>query len=339
MNSVREVTVLNKIYILSFTSKGYVLAEKLASSLEEYDVTFLRVKNIQDLMPKIFEKSNVIVFIGAVGIAVRSIAKFIKHKSEDPAVICIDEKGEYVIPILSGHIGGANKYSNIFTEILGATAIITTATDINKVFSIDSYAQENGYYIPNPENIKYIATNFLEKKDVGIFSDFEIKGDLPQNVVEKRDGNIGVYIGIGDNIPFDRTLILRPKLYHIGMGCKKDTLFEDVENIFFEKISDLGIDIRDIATISSIDLKSEEVALLTLSEKYKIPFYTYSKEVLGKYEELFEKSEFVKKVTGVSCVCEASAYHTSNKGELILNKYPKNGVTIAIAKERWVVSF
>lgn len=333
---------LNKIYILSFTNKGYDLAKNIEKCFDDYDVTTYRVKNLRETVKDIFKQGNTIIFIGAIGIAVRGISSFIEHKTKDPAVIVIDEKGEYIIPILSGHIGGANEISLLLADFLKATPIITTATDINNVFSIDVFSKKNNYYIKNPEKIKTIATNLLEQKDVTVFSEYEIATNLPQNFVISENMNLDevrVYFGAKYNDNFDNTLVLMPKIYHIGIGCKKDTKSEALESFFIEKLVEYNIDMNLINTISSIDLKKNEKALIDLSKKYNIPFITYTKDELLKYEDLFEKSDFVKNITGVSSVCETSAYTSSNCGEVIVNKCCKNGMTLAIAIENWTVRF
>lgn len=330
---------MSKIYILSFTNKGSILAKELEENILGYKAETIRVKSLGEVIERIFKKNNVIVFIGAVGIAVRAIADFVEHKTKDPAVIVIDELGRFVIPILSGHIGGANQFSYKFAEILGATPVITTATDINNVFSIDTFGQTNGYYIENPENIKHVSANLLEKKSTYIKSEFPIMGQLPENIYESTSGNIGIYIGLGKQSYFEKALILRPRLYHVGIGCKKDISFVNMEEFFIEQLEKLGVNINLVASISSIDIKSEELCILQLCEKYNIPFYTYPKEKLCAYEDLFPKSDFVKDIVGVSSVCETAAYCTSKEGEMILNKFSYNGMTIAIAKENWIVNF
>lgn len=334
-----KVIKMRKIFILSFTKKGYELAERLRSNICDHEIIIYRVKNIKEVISKIFKQGNIIIFIGAIGIAVRSIAPYIENKTKDPAIIVIDEKGHYVIPILSGHIGMGNEYSHMIANILGVKPIITTATDLNNVFSIDVFAQKNKYYICNPENIKHVASNLLEEKQVGIYSEYKIINDLPKNFTNYHKMKVGIYIGLNDVKKFDITLNLKPKIYFVGIGCKKNTPLVDIEKLFLQKIHELKIDINLINNISSIDLKKEEKGLLQLSEKYNIPFNVYSKEELEIYENLFDKSAFVKHITGVSNVCEISAYKSSKEGEIILKKFSCNGVTIAIARENWLVKF
>lgn len=344
MSSVKGVSLLSKVYILSFTNKGYALSEKVLCELKNYDVEIIRVKNLKETVSEIFKQGNVLIFIGAVGIAVRGIAKHLEHKTKDPAVIVIDEKGEFVIPILSGHIGGANEFAMLIADKLKATPIITTSTDVNNVFSVDVFAKKNRYHIHNPENIKCISSALLEGNKVGICSEYKIQGEMPKNIniedyKDYKNYEKGICVTLKNDTPYINTLVLKPKIYHIGMGCKKDMAFENIESLFLSKVKNMGIDINLISSISSIDLKKNEKALIELSKKYNIPFITYKKEELEIYEDLFEKSAFVKSIVGVSSVCETSAYLSSKEGEIILNKTSNNGVTIAIAKENWVVKF
>ncbi|MFV0425045.1 MAG: cobalt-precorrin 5A hydrolase [Bacilli bacterium] len=324
------------MYILSFTSKGYTLSERL-KQIPEYEVEIIRVKNLNEVIDKVFKKNNTIVFIGAIGIAVRGISSFIEHKSKDPAVIVIDEKGKVVIPILSGHLGGANDASLDLSKYLNAKAIITTATDTNNVFSIDLYARHNDYHIANCEDIKLVSKELLELKDVGLKSDYEIEGVIPQNFILDTICSANVYFGMKSSLP--NTLVLQPKMYHIGIGCKKDTDSAKLENFFLETLSNQNIDVNLVKSIASIDLKKNEKAIINLSEKYNLNFSTYTKEELAKYENLFESSEFVKSITGVSNVCESAAFLAAEKGKIILSKKVKDGMTIAIAIKNWKVKF
>ena len=94
-----------------------------------------------------FSSSDALIFVGACGIAVREIAPYVRDKRTDPAVVCIDERARFAISLLSGHIGGANALTAELAEALGATPVITTATDVNGRFSVDAWAAQNGWTI------------------------------------------------------------------------------------------------------------------------------------------------------------------------------------------------
>ena len=142
------------INTLFFTNKGKELADRLACSLDAHDVRLVpRGSDREGICRKAFREGEALVFIGAAGIAVRMIAPFVKDKLTDPPVIVIDEFGENVIPVLSGHIGGANGLALEIAASIGARPVITTATDLNDAFSVDLFAKENGLKIANRDGI------------------------------------------------------------------------------------------------------------------------------------------------------------------------------------------
>ena len=130
------------------------------------------------------EKELCPLFIGAIGIALRAIAPYIKTKTKDPAVVVVDELGQFSIPILSGHIGGANELALQIAEDLGSIPVITTATDINKVFAVDTWAKSQGLQILNPQCIKLVSSKLLKGESVHVKSDYPIQGNLPKNVYQ-----------------------------------------------------------------------------------------------------------------------------------------------------------
>ncbi|MFV0498542.1 MAG: cobalt-precorrin 5A hydrolase [Bacilli bacterium] len=327
---------MNKIYILSFTKKGYELSRRLMQ-FDDYEIACIRVNNLKESIKKIYRPGITIIFIGAVGIAVRGIAKYINHKSTDPAVIVIDEKGNYVIPILSGHIGGANEMSEKIAKCINAISVITTATDINNVFSIDLYAKKHNYMIKNFDGIKRVSAKLLADQTVYLSSEFEINGALPNNI--KFSASVGdVHIGVGLN-ENSQALILQPKVYHLGVGCKKETSRIEFEKFLLNKLKEFSISIDLVATISSIDLKQSEQAIIEFAKKYNIDFITYTAKELLEYEEKFFKSDFVKTITGVSNICETCGYKSSNEGKTVVNRTAKNGITLSVFKQEFIVEF
>jgi len=269
---------------------------------------------------------------------VRSIAPWIKDKATDPAILVIDDNGKFVIPILSGHIGGANALSNALADKIGAVPVITTATDINNKFAADTWATVNNLVISDMKAAKAVSAGILHS-DIPMKCDFTIKGKLPGGIILSDNGALGIYISYKTNLPFKQTLRLTPRILHIGIGCRKDIDESAIMELLSKVFDSNGWDISAIKTISSIDIKSSEPGLLSACGKIGITPSFYPAEKLMAIAGNFTTSAFVKSITGVDNVCERAAAISSNGGTLILKKTSHNGVTIAIAEENWEAVF
>lgn len=334
--------------VISFTKAGSILNHRIKSLIEEThsctcyykgrceeNLSLIKVEEcLHEWCNNIFNHVNGILFIGAAGIAVRTIAPFLKDKTKDPLVIVIDEKASFVISLLSGHIGGGNELTLQLSELLHATPVITTATDINQNFAVDVFATKERLSIADMSTAKEISAAILEGKKIGLVSQFVIDGRIPDELVPIKDESmeIGICISLNEEEkPFTRTLNLIPKRVIIGIGCKKNTDKKLFEEFVLRTLKEQHISIYAIETIASIDLKANESCIKGFAQKYQIPFVTYSAKELNEVEGIFEESEFVKQVTGVGNVCERSAMIACKNPKLILGKKAYEGITIALA--------
>lgn len=337
-NSVRGWSSMR---IISFTKKGCVINERLckkfgAEGFTTYEYNGLKKISVSNFTEKGFEKRENMIFVGATGIAVRSISRFLKDKFTDPAVLVIDEEGKFVIPILSGHVGGANNLAVSVSEFLDAEAVITTATDINKVFAVDIFAKENSLEIHDRGLAKKISAYLLDKKDVSFKCDYGTTGNIPLF----SDGTeLGIYVSTRNENCFKETLHLIPKKLILGIGCKKGTekkKIEEAVNWVFDENSLFKSAIRLVATI---DIKKDEKGLIDFCNEIGKELVCYSSDSLKIVQGEFTSSEFVKGVTGVDNVCERAAVLASEDGSIIVRKTSKDGVTVAVAEEKWSVNF
>ncbi len=330
-----------KVSIIAFTDNGMEIAYKLSNSLSESnDVDFTRCGKgaLSTWTEEHFSTNDALIFIGAIGIALRAIAPYIKTKTKDPAVVVVDELGQFSIPILSGHIGGANELALQISKYLGSIPVITTATDINKVFAVDTWAKSQGLQILNPECIKLVSSKLLKGESVHVKSDYPIQGNLPKNVYlnDLEDSNAGYDVIIThkdlENECKNDTLLLVPQIITVGIGCRKDISFEAIENSILYILEKENYHILAINALASIDKKANEKGILEFAKKYDLPFNTYTADELNSLEGDFTKSEFVKSVVEVDNVCERSAVMESN-GKLIRRKDTCDGagVTVALA--------
>lgn len=349
-----------KISVISFTENGCRLSEKIkkstrkcqiqlftkcsSASCEIGEVSFVDA-SIGEWTKEQMQKKRALVFIGACGIAVRAIAPHLVSKLDDSPVIVVDERGRFVIPILSGHVGGANELAVIIAEEIGAEPVITTATDINRKFAVDLFAKKNGLLIENKDGIAKISSKILrgEKIRISIKEEYvNSKEGFPEEIeiipyppMERVDVVIAPE---GEN--FDSLLTLRLKGYVIGAGCRKDKEPEVFADFVERMLEMAGVKKREIFALASIDLKADEPAMFRWCERNGILFQTFSKEELEEVTGDFKESEFVKQMVGIGNVCERSALKAAgNGGRLIAEKYAEDGMTIAIAKREWRVVF
>ena len=357
------------------------------------------------------KKRRSLLFIGACGIAVRAIAPFLTDKLNDVPVLVMDEQGCFVIPVLSGHVGGANDLAVSLAERMGSTPVITTATDLNHCFAVDLFARRNALHIVNKDGIAKVSSRILAGEEVtmaveeGHFREevqtlrgrrvsrktnipdgirlvscipefhtdipivmTEVIEDIPAASAESTEDVPVVSVesitdatvafsessagipGVTES-PVDilvapasygqgRLLTLRPKEYVIGIGCKRGKAAEQIDHFVNRALKESGISMEQVAAFASIDRKKDEDGILWMSSPYGIPFVTYSAEELQQVEGTFHASEFVKSQVGVDNVCERAALRFSGPdGILITGKQAEDGITAAIVKRIWSVSF
>ena len=324
------------VYIISFTENGDSLNDKIQNIFKDCEVrAFFRKTKRENLTvwtKKAFTNANAIIFIGAAGIAVRAIAPYIKSKDKDPAVIVCDELQRYVIPILSGHIGGANAIALKISESISAKAVITTATDINDIWAVDSWAVKRNFKIYNTENIKYISSALLRGEKVGLFSDVKINEVFPENVVfEKNDVDCGIVISPYIKKFYKHTLNLIPKCLSIGVGSRKNADKNSLVNLCEQIFKEYNINKYAVSKVATINLKKNETSVLKLCEYFGVKLICFTSEELNEIRGEFSKSEFVKSITGTDNICERCAVLASGFGRKIIDKTVGDGVTLSIA--------
>lgn len=346
-----------KAVLFSFTRRGTALSLKLQSYLEtmHWQTTVYGEKKfihlnpiIQEIQPslrqvvkKAFLESSLIVFIGACGIAVRSIAPFVKSKTTDPAVIVIDEKGTFVIPLLSGHIGGANTMALKLATYLQARPVLTTATDVNHLFAVDEWAARNNIIISSMGEAKAFSAGLVDGRTLGVYSDFPIDSELPSGMERAQSGPLGMAITLNQSCyPFDKTVVLRPKIVHLGIGCRRGTSESAISRLVVRELRRLHISSSVVADINTIDIKKDEKGLSQFAKAYGWPIRYYSADELNKVvDPAMASSPFVQSIVGTDNVCERAASLGSHGGIFLLRKISSDGVTIAITQEDYHVNF
>ena len=336
------------IAVFAYSRQGCRTARRVAAHFAEHTVKAYTMERFGEtgFLPirppakafygPIFADVDAMVFVGSTGIAVREIAPHVRDKATDPAVVSMDELGKFVVPLLSGHIGGANDLALELANALGATPVITTATDIHKKFSVDAWAARKGYVISNLSLAKAVSAAILEG-DIPLQSEYPIVGELPGGVTLGGSGDVGISIGVSQEEPFEKTLRLIPPVLHLGLGCRRGTTKEAIREAVEAVLKKYSLDRRAIKCAASIDLKQAEQGLLDFCSEWNLPVRFYTSEELRSVPGDFTSSAFVQNMTGVDNVCERAALIGAEK--LIVKKTAGNGVTVALAEEHWEVQF
>jgi len=318
-----------KVLVYSFSDSGKYVADRICSiSLPSFrceKILFYKSEN-STLEKEKFLAYDAHVFVGASGIAVRKIAPYITDKHTDPAVIVVDEKGQFVIPVLSVHAGGANGLSEILSEEIQGQAVITTATDVNGYNAIDKIAADCRLQIEPEDAARRVNAKILKGEKIKVYVD--------ENIEILQD-ETGVYeLSREDECDVK---IINYQEYILGVGCRKNIDTDLFEKTLDDILSEYKIDYSCIDRMASIDLKAEEKALVNYSEKHNIMFETYSAMELESCKGQFDESGFVKEITGVSNVSERACTYAASfmgKGEFILKRKVACGITISLYKVR-----
>lgn len=321
-----------KLELIAFTQRGNALALRLAETLSGRGHQAACTRGglkAEEWAGRAFSRSNGLIFVGATGIAVRAIAPYLRHKSTDPAVVVVDEGGQFVIPILSGHLGGANDLAREIAALIDATPVITTATDVNGVFAVDQWARRQGLLVCNPEGILSISSRLLAGETVGFFSPWPIAGEMPRGLCLVPRGEAQVVLDL--HRPEGDALWLCPKGLRIGMGCRRGTPAATLRSLLEEVLTQEGIPEKAVCALCTIDLKKDELGLQELARELGVPLTTYSAQKLAQVPGDFTSSPFVEQITGVDNVCERAAL--ASGGALLQKKTAKDGATVALAIE------
>lgn len=336
-----------KAAVFSVTQRGAELSKRIAAAFpkgwevmrycfEKYtDDGATTFNKLPEKAAEVFPECGALVFVCACGIAVRAIAPSIRSKQADPAVVVTDDCGKFAISLLSGHLGGANRLTEIIAEAVGAQPVITTATDSGGKFSPDCFAVANGLYFNDFSAAKEIASAVLRGEKIRFCSDIEYV-NIPSELLPGNSGNYGICVsGNMMEKPFSITLNMAPKNLVLGVGSKKGADFSALWELIEHTLSETQI--KRICEVATIDIKANEPCILKLCETLKVPLKTYSAEQLSQVRGSFSVSEFVRSTVGVDNVCERSAAAGGNS--LIIGKQAAGGVTVAAAERNVLIDF
>ena len=289
-----------------------------------------------------FHRDTALIFIGATGIAVRTLAPLLVDKFHDPAVVVIDERGQHVISLLSGHIGGANNLARHLAGILGVDPVITTATDVNDVAALDTLTCQLNARMPDFRTaVKTVNQMLVSQQRVGLWWD-----DMFADEVSRCDRRGFITVSDLNALPELDALVcitlraalpelalphwkLVPRRIVAGIGCRRGTPCTLLGELLHRQLACQEVDPLALKAIGSIALKQDELGLIQLASDLDVPFDVFSVDALREHEHRFPSSRFVKQTVGVGSVSGPAAWRMSN-GNLLGETLREQGVTITL---------
>ena len=347
---------MEKVSVLAITKNGVNIGEKLKKIFPNWNVfapsklttkatgIFWYSEPTTEKIVDLFKSNNALICIFSLGAVIRLIAPYLKDKKTDPAVIVIDDKINFVISVLSGHIGGANELTEEIAQKIGATSVITTAADVNKTISVDLVGREFDWKIEDDSTVTKISAHMVNEEPIGIFQEAGEENwykKLPKNIIiyqsikELKNSNSKAHLIISDRIIDEEiskeSVIYRPPSLVIGIGLHWDTTKETIREGIETCLEKFKLSSKSIARLVSIKKPEDVQGLIDLGKEMKVPVEYVNREDLAKISTP-NPSKTVKAFEGTASVSEAAAIKVS-KGKLIVEKqkFPPN-LTIAIAR-------
>ena len=348
---------MEKVSVLAITKNGINIGIKLKELFPNWEI-FAPVKlsnennsiiwysePTSDKIIELFKSSNALICLFSLGAVIRLIAPHLKDKKTDPAVIVIDDKTNFVISVLSGHIGGANELTQEISEKLNALPVITTAADVNKTIAVDLVGREFGWRIDDDTTVTKISAHMVNAEPIGVFqqtNDQKWYKQLPKNVTiydsleELKKSNSKAHLIISDEIIDNElsqeSVIYRPQSLVIGIGLHWDTTKDTIKEGIEHCLKKFNLSSKSIAKLVSIKKPENVQGLIDLGKEMQVPVEYVDREELAEIITP-NPSTTVKAFEGTASVSEAAAIKVS-KGELIVEKqkFPPN-LTVAIARK------
>ena len=326
-----------------------LLASKKFLSGEEPGVIAMEAP-LKEEVARFFHRYEQIVFFVSLGAVVRLIAPHLKDKHVDPGVLVVDDRAQFVISVLSGHVGGANAFTEEVARIFGAMPVITTASDVGKTIPVDILGRELGWTLEGEANVTRASAAVVNEEPIAFIQETGEKTwwtrdtPLPPQIrrfasLDEVGGAVfGAYLIVSDRVldlpppVASRSVIYRPKSLVLGMGCDRGASFEEVDGLIKETLSRHGLALASVKAVATIEQKRDEPALLRLCETYRWEFKVYTKDELVDVQAVENPSETVRKWVGVPSVSEAASLVYAGADRLLVPKVKSTKATLAVSR-------
>jgi len=312
---------------------------------------FSRLKQV---FPELWGRYRKIVCIMATGIVVRLSAPLIAGKREDPAVVVVDERGRFVISLLSGHLGGANRLARQVAAVVGGEAVITTASDVEGRPALDLIARDLGLTPENPALLARLERAVLEDEPIRVVDPYQLLRPALSGLEQvlwldpppmesgpccepAEPVAAGIWVSERAAPTSGDWLLLRPANLVVGVGCNRGTEAAEILQLIIQVLNTQGFSPLSIRNLASIDLKADESGLLEAAEKLQVPIEFFPREAIATVA-VPNPSATVAIHAGVPSVCEATALVSARGPNLLIPKHKSRNATVAVALADWTSS-
>ncbi|MDQ1910246.1 cobalamin biosynthesis protein [Paenibacillus sp. GD4] len=349
--------------VVAITKHGVELARRLHAGFAHVDLYYMNKfrrgdegeKGIQLfegsvrlLFPALFPAYKGIICIISLGAVVRMIAPLLVDKKKDPGIIVIDDKGEHVISVLSGHLGGANELTREVAAALGARPVLTTASDVQGTIAVDLFGRRFGWVWESDEKLTPVSASVVNEERVAVVQESGEPGwwiyDTP------LPSHIGVYRSVQEALAAEpqaalvvthrllepseehilsNGVLFRPKVIALGIGCNRGTSAEELEQVIRETMDELRYSLQSVKALCTIDIKKDEEGLLQLAAKYGWQLIAYTPAELNEIA-IEAPSETVFRFTGAYGVSEPAVKRYTGTDRLAVTKKKSGNVTLSV---------
>lgn len=350
------------IAVIAVSPQGITIAEQLKAEWQEQLTIFSThqhssvesIRNIKEHVDAHFGDYSAWIFIGAMGICIRTIAEHVQHKYHDPAVINIDSTGRFVVSVLSGHVGGANELTEHIASLLGAQAVVSTQTDNTGLWALDLFSRKYGWaQVNNMEGLNKPIALYTNGKPTALL--LEVRDKFTLELERTHAEHVDIYYKREDldESKYELILVVSPRVYEtskpciqyipkslaLGLGCRYQCAPKDIPEYICNEIRRLGYYPEAIKRIGTIDLKKDEPLLKEMLQLLNIEEADiYTSEDLAPVE-IKNPSDYVFKVTGVYGVAESASRLSARMGSIVIEKqkgmlHDGNDFTFAVSIDR-----
>jgi precorrin-4 C11-methyltransferase len=343
------------------TATGLQLHEQLSDSVVYAPARFVDDSAADSIIPystsvrqtlqSAFQEHRSLVCIMATGIVMRDLAPVLRSKHTDPAVVVMDEQGQNIISLLSGHKGGANALTRQVAQLLGGHAVLTTASDVQGLPALDLLGKDEGWRLAPHSQMTAVIGALVNGEAVGVVQDCGEESWLsqtaPANLTRHPDFDalrrgkpqaavIITHRTVPSEVTADipHTIVYHPPVLAVGVGCNRGTPAAEIEAAIKQTLTEAGLNRHSIATLATIEDKADEVGLLEVCDQQNWPLKIFSRAEIAAIKEVPTPSPWAQKALGVPGVAEPAAMLAAHADALLVDKRKFPNVTVAVAEIR-----